>query len=424
MRVLLSAIGCHPEHGSEGGIGWNAVRALSKEHELHVLTSVSQRAALETAIAHGECRDVTFSFFGTDKPYHPNRLVARGESWIRYFKWIEQSYRVATSLLREKTFDLAHQVTYSSWRVASPLWRLPIPFVWGPVGGVASYPFRLLPKLSTSGAAFEMLRDLSSRAAMHSPALRSCAQKAAAVLASNRESASVLQRLRGRERKVHQLSPVSFSAQTVANFSCDPDTKPFAGRLELFAGGSLVGSKGIVFGLEAVAIARKMGVDCRYTIASGGPEVPFLKKRADQLALGESVIFNDGYYGPAYRDKLKACHVCLLPSFRENVGITLLETMMAGCVPLIVDASAQAENVPDDCGIKVPVSSAAQISQSLAEGLVFLATNHRARIEMGSRARHHVCNSFGAQSYADKITSIYSEVLGRTGYNCYAISDS
>jgi NAD(P)-dependent dehydrogenase (short-subunit alcohol dehydrogenase family) len=50
MRVLLSAIGWHPEHGSEGGIGWNAVRALSKEHKLHVLTSVSQRAALETAI--------------------------------------------------------------------------------------------------------------------------------------------------------------------------------------------------------------------------------------------------------------------------------------------------------------------------------------------------------------------------------------
>jgi glycosyltransferase involved in cell wall biosynthesis len=412
MRVLLSAIACHPEHGSEGGIGWNAVRALSKEHEIHVLTSVSQRAALEAAIAGGEYRDVTFSFFGTNKPYHPNRLVARGESWIRYFKWIEQSYQVALSLLRDKRFDLAHQVTYSSWRVASPLWRLPAPFVWGPVGGVASYPSRLLTKLSTAGALFEIFRNFSNRAAMHSPSLRACARKSAAVVASNLESAAILQRLRGRKTKVHQLSPVSFSRRTIANFSCDPETKPFTGKLELFAGGSLVGSKGIVFGLEAVAIARKMGVDCRYTIASGGPEVPFLKKRAEQLALGESVVFNDGYYGQAYPEKLKSCHVCLLPSFRENVGITLLEAMMAGCVPLIVDASAQAENVPDGCGIKVPVTSAAQISQSLADGLVFLATNQKARIEMGSRARQHVCSSFSAQSYADKITSIYNEVVG------------
>ena len=411
MRVLLSAIGCHPEHGSEGGIGWNAVCELSKEHELHVLTSVSQRAALEAAIARGECQDVAFSYFGTDKPYHPNRLVARGESWIRYFRWIEESYQVALTLLREKPFDLAHQVTYSSWRVASPLWRLPLPFVWGPVGGVATYPYRLLPKLSTSGALFEILRNFSNRAVMYSPALRTCARESAAVVASNRESAAVLQRLRGRGKKVHQLSPVSFSGQTIVDLSCDPKDKPFTGRLEVFAGGSLVGAKGIVFGLEAVAIARKMGVDCRYTIASGGPEVPFLKKRAEQLALGESVVFNDGYYGRAYQEKLKKCHVCLLPSFRENVGITLLESMIAGCVPLIVDASAQAENVPDDCGIKVPVTSAAQISQSLADGLVFLAMNHKARIEMGSRARQHVCNSFGAQLYADKINSIYNEVL-------------
>lgn len=411
MRVLLSAIGCHPEHGSEGGIGWNAVCALSKEHKLHVLTSVSQRAALETAVARGDCRNVSFSFSGTDKPYHPNRLIARCESWMRYFQWIKESYLQALDILRVEKFDLAHQVTYSSWRVASPLWRLPIPFVWGPVGGVANFPPHLLHKLSTSGAVFEVLRNFSNRAAMYSPSLRQCVRNSAAVIASNRESAVILQRLRGRNRPVPQISPLSFPDHHIEKFSCDPSSKPFPGKLELFAGGSLVGSKGIVFGLEAVAMARKQGVRCRYTIASGGPEVKFLKKRARELLLGEDVIFNDGYYGPAYTETLKACHACLLPSFRENVGITLLEAMMAGCVPLIVDASAQAENVPADCGIKVPVTSAAQVSKSLADGLVFLAANHKARIEMGSRAQQHVCRSFVAQHYVDQITSIYNEVM-------------
>jgi glycosyltransferase involved in cell wall biosynthesis len=376
-----------------------------------VLTSVSQRAALETAAARGNCRNLTFSFSGTDKPYHPNRLVARCESWMRYFKWINESYQQALDILRLEKFDLAHQVTYSSWRVASPLWRLPVPFVWGPVGGVANFPPHLLHKLSTSGAVFEVLRNFSNGAAMLSPSLRQCARNSAAVIASNQESAVVLQRLRGRNKQVHQVSPASFSDQHIKKFLCDPCAKPFTGKVELFAGGSLIGSKGIAFGLEAVAMARKQNVRCRYTIASGGPEVKFLKKRARELLLGEDVIFNDGYYGSAYPDKLKACHVCLLPSFRENVGMTLLEAMMAGCVPLIVDASAQAENVPADCGIKVPVTSAAQISKSLADGLVFLATNHKARIEMGSRAQQHVCRSFGAQNYVDQITSIYNEVM-------------
>ena len=409
MRVLLSAIGCHPEHGSEGGIGWNAVCALSREHKLHVLTSVSQRAALETAVALGDCQNVTFSFSGTDKPYHPNRLVARCESWMRYFKWIKESYQQALDILRVEKFDLAHQVTYSSWRVASPLWRLPIPFVWGPVGGVANFPPHLLHKLSTSGAVFEVLRNFSNRAAMFSPSLRQCVRNSAAVIASNRESAVILQRLRGRNRPVHQISPISFPDHHIEKFSCDPGSKPFTGKLELFAGGSLVGSKGIVFGLEAVAMARKQGVRCRYTIASGGPEVKFLKKRARELLLGEDVIFNDGYYGPAYPEKLKACHICLLPSFRENVGITLLEAMMASCVPLIVDASAQGENVPGGCGIKVPISSAKEISENLSKGLVLLARNHAARELMASKAQKHARELFTRNSYIAQIDAIYTE---------------
>ena len=76
-----------------------------------------------------------------------------------------------------------------------------------------------------------------------------------------------------------------------------------------------------------------MGVDCRYTIASGGPEVPFLKKRAEQLALGDSVAFNDGYYGQAYPEKLKSCHVCLLrPKSRGHVRLASADPLAAPAI--------------------------------------------------------------------------------------------
>ncbi|MFZ4593723.1 MAG: hypothetical protein ACOYOF_05670 [Verrucomicrobiaceae bacterium] len=37
MRLLASAFGCCPGHGSEPGVGWNTVEQLSKEHEVWVL---------------------------------------------------------------------------------------------------------------------------------------------------------------------------------------------------------------------------------------------------------------------------------------------------------------------------------------------------------------------------------------------------
>jgi hypothetical protein len=47
---------------------------------------------------------------------------------------MRQSLDVARKLCAQHQFDLAHHVTYSSWRVPSPLWQLDLPFVWGPVG--------------------------------------------------------------------------------------------------------------------------------------------------------------------------------------------------------------------------------------------------------------------------------------------------
>jgi hypothetical protein len=38
MRVLISAIACHPHRGSEAYFGWAAVNALARKHNLTVLT--------------------------------------------------------------------------------------------------------------------------------------------------------------------------------------------------------------------------------------------------------------------------------------------------------------------------------------------------------------------------------------------------
>ena len=90
MKVLLSAIACHPEHGSEGGVGWKAATALSKRYEVHVLTSTGARPAIERALVTNAYPRLSFTYFGKDAPYHENRLVARLQSWARYQDWTSQ----------------------------------------------------------------------------------------------------------------------------------------------------------------------------------------------------------------------------------------------------------------------------------------------------------------------------------------------
>jgi glycosyltransferase involved in cell wall biosynthesis len=392
-------------------VGWKAAAALSKEHTVHVLASKGEQEGAEFALATGAYPNLSFTFFGTGAPYHENRLIARLQSWQRYVDWTRQSLEIARKLAAQQHFDLAHHVTYSSWRIPSLLWQLDLPFVWGPVGGAAVYPLHLLGSLAKSSAVFELVRGLSNLHASYSRPLRSCVRNSDAVVASNKETFDKLLALRGRSDGMHLLFPTFFTDQQVTMFRCDPSDKPPADPIRLFAGGNIIGSKGLVFALEALQFAAQRGVKWRLVVGGYGPEVPFLRRRAHALGIDDWVEFHMGFSGAEYSSKLKESHVFILPSFRENAGITMLEAMLAGCVPVIVDASAQAGVVNDSCGFKIPVGRAADISKGLASAVCLLTEQPQLRIEMGRTATELVAASFREDSYMSNINRVYAGAL-------------
>ncbi len=411
MKVLLSARACHPEHGSEGGVGWKAATTLSKRHEVHVLTFTSEKQAVERALATGEHSGLSFSYFGKDAPYHENRLFARLQSWKRYIDWTRQSLGIARKLAAQEHFALVHHVTYSSWRVPSPLWRLDLPFVWGPVGGTAEYPSRLLGKLAPRSQLFELMRGASNRYASRTKSLKDCVRNSDAVVASNKETLDKLLPLRGRKEGLHVLFPTFFTDRQVELLKFDAANKPPDKPLQLFAGGNIIGSKGLIFALEALQLASRQGIAWQLVVGGYGPEIPFLRKKAHALGIADQIDFHIGFDGEAYRQKLKDSHIFILPSFRENAPGTILEAMLAGCVPLVVDASAQGDIVDGKFGFKIPVTSASQITVGIADSLIELARNPKLRITMGQMAGEYVAQNYREDSYISGIQAIYDEVL-------------
>jgi len=409
MRVLLSAIACHPGQGSEGGVGWRAVTCLGKAHAVHVLTSNASRTAVEKALSTGEFPNLSFSFFGADAPYHEKRLIARIQSWKRYLNWTQQSLEIARGLSLQQQFDIVHHVTYSSWRIPSPLWQLEFPFVWGPVGGTAEYPTALLGKLALRSALFEVVRGISNRHALHSKSLRNCVRKSDAVIASNKETFDKLLAIRGRKEGLHIVFPTFFTDRQVELLRFDSADKPY-GPLKLFAGGNIIGSKGLVFALEALQVASRQGIEWRLIIGGYGPEIPFLMKKAQALGIADHIDFHMGFEGEEYRKQLKDSHIFILPSFRENAPGTILEAMLAGCVPVVVDASAQGDMVSSDLGFKVPVGSASEITDGLAEAIIQIARNPDLRIAMGQKASDFVARTYREETYITGIEAIYEEV--------------
>ena len=133
MKVLISAIACNPYIGSENYFGWSAIQTLAHDHQLWVLTSPRNEPDLRRAAAEGLVpANVRFIYAGHFDEYHPNRMRARFQSWKEYIGFSRAILPLAKKLHETEKFDLAHHVTYATWRVASPLWQLGIPICFRP----------------------------------------------------------------------------------------------------------------------------------------------------------------------------------------------------------------------------------------------------------------------------------------------------
>ncbi|MEO7098030.1 MAG: glycosyltransferase family 4 protein [Luteolibacter sp.] len=378
MKILVSAYACDPFRGSEPGVGWTAVCRMARNHEVFVLTDIHNREGWDRGAKEGIIpKNVHVRFLRDHSACSRNRFIAHLQSWTNYSSFNRQVLTAAESWHREIGFDLCHQVTIAGWRMPSPLWRLPIPFVWGPIGGAGYIPPAFRAMLSPSSRAFEFARDVNTFISMRSRAFRNCIRNTAVVFAANEETEELLKPHR-EGRPLIRLPIASISGEKVEEFR-RPTGASLTGPLCLFAGGNMEGRKGVSLALRALAKVAATGIDFRYTVAGGGPEIPSLKQLSTQLGLDEHVEFHPGFSGKAYIEALHTAHVYFLPSFRESTPVTLLEAYLAGCYPVVADTSAQGEIVRLAGGIAVPVNDMEALIDGLAQAVID-CEQHRAEL--------------------------------------------
>ena len=155
-NILVVAATCHPDKGSEPGLGWNWIRHIASRHSVTAIVgeSYGNREAIRIALDSDRVLSKKVKFIFVDwfpqpkkgltaviwRTFHP--LYYR-----RYRQWMLKAYGVANELCAQQHFDFVHQITIASYREPGFAWKLPVPFVWGPVGGLGNMPWRCLPSL-------------------------------------------------------------------------------------------------------------------------------------------------------------------------------------------------------------------------------------------------------------------------------------
>jgi len=410
---LVSAIACNPVGWSEGLHGWLACKALSQLGDLWLLVSDDERPGVEEGRAKGMVPDnMHFIFVGRRKPYVENRLLARFQGWLRYIAFNNNILSIARDLHAKIKFDLSHHVTYSTWRVGSPLWRLGIPFVWGPISGTEVFPLRKLGSiLSPKAKAFELARILGGYYSQLTPEVNFCARRAFHIFAAHEEAVSHLSKLRRRSDGISVLSYYAFGPDTISNFA-RPQFKQLNGApLKILSGGNLEGRKGVAIALHGLALAKKRGAAFRYRITGTGPEHQHLERLAVELGLGQEVVIGKAYSRDDYLGALKDADLYLLPSLREGGGLTMMEAMLAGCVPIVANCGGPGTAVSDECGVRVPVGNLDEMAGHIASAVVRLDRDRALIPKMGAAAAARISRNYADHCFLAAVRAVYESAV-------------
>jgi glycosyltransferase involved in cell wall biosynthesis len=328
-----------------------------------------------------------------------------GMDWIYYYWWQWKAYRKAVQLHAEVNFDLAHHVAFASWRAPSFISLLPIPLVWGPVGGGGSIPRTLRGEIGRKGRIFEIVRDFCQSLSKLDPFVRLTMARAAVILAANQETADLLPSNHRAKVQIMSHGGMSASENSAPEF---PATHPDG--FVILVAGMLVPRKAGSLALKAFQRLTRQGVESTLVFAGRGPEGDRLSALAKELGISERVRFLGGMSRNQVLGWMKVADVLLFPSLRESSPLVLLEAMMAETPIVCLDQGGPGEMVTPECGIKVPVCNSNQVVQDLAAALSRLASDPVLCRSMGEAGRHRVLNIYDWSKRKERMFQIYEEV--------------
>jgi len=401
-RVLLSAYACQPNRGSEPGIGWNTATALAEQGtEVWVLTRLANRDAIERELAQHPRERLNFLYYEPSLPMLSFRQLG---PQLQYLVWQFGVPGFARTAHERHRFDVAHHVSYVRHWSPSLVALLPIPFVWGPIGGAE--PTRFDIGFGFRAALGEAWRALVIATAWVNPFVYLTAHRATITLAASRETKSVTERLGS--RNVLLMSPVGAPTDTLErgagqkararrddsdgiHFACVTGT----GRLMPWKGVHLA-----IHGLARAALPNTL-----LHVFGTGPEEARLRALATSLGVAEQVRFWGDVSRDTMLDVLETCHA-LVHAAVHDPGATVIPEALALGVPAIVLATGGPGIIVDDgvTGLHAPYGSLAACADGLGAAMRRLATEDGLREHMRDRclmaARERFSWTARAQHYA------------------------
>lgn len=418
-KILLSAFVCHPEKGSEEGIGWNWLKELSKDHEVYALIScfLDQEEPVRAAVKKLPYRENIHLIF-IPMPQGSNKIMSLFPILEFYYlcvEWQKQALAEAKKLLEKVDIDIIHHVTYGSWTIPSFLWQLPKPFVLGPVTGSQKVPlvgYLFLPPKAIVQELVRMVYFVWVR--MTSVASREAVKKANIVLCGNLETLNEISSMRGLETTfLMSDTGISYLPELLEKPSDLEINSHGSTSISLLWAGLMEPRKNFGLLLEALQILPP-DISWKLFVAGSGPLLPFWQQKVSQLGLQSKIEFLGQVPYRQMQNYYQKGDIFVFPSLREGSPTVILEAM-AHKLPVIgLKLNGTASVLSEGCGVLIDVRSKKQMINDFADAISNLSRNQDLRRKIGEKGYERVRSLYTWEQRGKQMSSLYQKLLDGT----------
>ncbi len=367
-NTLLSAFSCNPMKGSEESYGWNWSVGLVREgYAVHTITRLVNKADIES-----QPKIANLSFHYIALPLGLERLYSMNQTsmYLYYMLWQWLAYRKAKQLHKKQKFDKVHHVTWGSIQQGSFMYKLDVPFIFGPAGGGQLAPTAFQSYFKEHWVAEEKREKVSQFLFKYNPACRKMLQKAELVLVSNNDTLEFAQQAGAKH--IHLTLdaglPESFFPSAPINHH------PQKAKLKLLWVGRFLPRKGILLTLEVMK-ALSHNKEITLTIVGDGQMREYVTKYIDENGLSETVKLAGSVPFSEVKNKYATHDAFFFTSLRESGGVQLVEAMAYSLPIITIDLHGQGQIVTDSTGIKVPLTTPEKVVADLSKAILDLSVD-------------------------------------------------
>ncbi|MDF7825416.1 glycosyltransferase [Pontiellaceae bacterium B12227] len=404
LKVLLCCYACDPGRGSEPGMGWNFVSNIALHHDVHVIVETKYQHPLEAyAIQHpDQVKNITFCFLPRTRWKLLRKIFPMSYYWT-YRAWMKDAYKLAIELNEKHDFDLVHLVTLSGFREPGFFWKLPNPFIWGPIGGLSDSPWCLLPVLGLRGAFSLYVRNIANGLQKrYGFSCRKAAKHAHTILTKTSQDVVDIRNFWHKDSQL--LTETGFEDRHQKH---EPKTHEPGTPLHVCWAGIHEPRKNLELLLHALTLCKQ---PIQVHVLSKGSRTPIYKKLAAELGVADRVIFHGFVPREESFQIMSSCHAFVITSVRDDTPTVLFEAFRYALPVVAINHAGFGAVLDDTCGFKIPVQSFDQVVSDYARHLDFLASHEDERLRK-SQGALDMCNNYTWDKKMDFLNRIYEEAV-------------